>query len=296
MEKQKLEKLKKQHNFKDLLIKLDKQYDNQIAYDFLSSFISNIFNKDNQVKILLTYNKKHNFLICFYSLIPKQYFILSIDFNGVLINHTFFIHLFNLINYESYEIFSEKQLKNFLFYLYESKEINKIIIQNQYFNDTRLKKYNKSLFLNFLNILTYKQYTTNEDLLKDVNQFLSKTFKETYKINDYVYENNFYNMMKIKQDFFFNNLNQSLKLHKDYYFFNFEYNKLDDKQLYLNYGIYQDIFKFDSLFDLLSEKIKKENLNRYEEFKNYKKRFKDLDQQEILQFFNFNDLKILVED
>lgn len=296
MEKQKLEKLKKQQNFKDLLIKLDKQYDNQIAYDFLSSFISNIFNKDNQVKILLTHDKKHNFLMCFYSLIPKQYFILSIDFNGVLINHSFFIHLFNLINYESYEIFSEKQLKNFLFYLYESKEINKIIIQNQYFNDTTLKKYNKSLFLNFLNILTYKQYTTNEDLLKDVNQFLSKTFKETYKINDYVYENNFYNMMKIKQDFFFNNLNQSLKLQKDYYFFNFEYNKLDDKQLYLNYGIYQDIFKFDSLFDLLSEKIKKENLNRYEEFKNYKKRFKDLDQQEILQFFNFNDLKILVED
>lgn len=296
MEKQKLEKLKKQQNFKDLLIKLDKQYDNQIAYDFLSLFISNIFNKDNQVKILLTHGKKHNFLMCFYSLIPKQYFILSIDFNGVLINHTFFIHLFNLINYESYEIFSEKQLKNFLFYLYENKEINKIIIQNQYFNDTTLKKYNKSLFLNFLNILTYKQYTTNEDLLKDVNQFLSKTFKETYKINDYVYENNFYNMMKIKQDFFFNNLNQSLKLHKDYYFFNFEYNKLDDKQLYLNYGIYQDIFKFDSLFDLLSEKIKKENLNRYEEFKNYKKRFKDLDQQEILQFFNFNDLKILVED
>lgn len=296
MEKQKLEKLKKQQNFKDLLIKLDKQYDNQIAYDFLSLFISNIFNKDNQVKILLTHDKKHNFLMCFYSLIPKQYFILSIDFNGVLINHSFFIHLFNLINYESYEIFSEKQLKNFLFYLYENKEINKIIIQNQYFNDTTLKKYNKSLFLNFLNILTYKQYTTNEDLLKDVNQFLSKTFKETYKINDYVYENNFYNMMKIKQDFFFNHLNQSLKLHKDYYFFNFEYNKLDDKQLYLNYGIYQDIFKFDSLFDLLSEKIKKENLNRYEEFKNYKKRFKDLDQQEILQFFNFNDLKILVED
>lgn len=294
MEKQ---DLGRQRYFKDLLIKLDKQYDNKNNYEFLNLFVSFVFNENNEIVINTGHTKSNRILFFFSSLAPRQRFVINFEILGVLFNHSFFIQLFNLIEYENYEVFSEKQLKNFLFYLYENKEINKIIIQNQYFNNTRLKKHNKDLFLNFLNVMMYRQNITDGDLFSELNSLFISKNKEPYKINGYSFNNNFYNIMKCKGNVIFNFLNRGIKKkYKESNFFNFDYTRFNDKYIYLNYGVFQDIFDFSNLFNILTEKIKKENLNRYEDFKNYKKNFKDLDQQEALQFFNFDDLKILVED
>lgn len=280
--------LEKQYFFKEQLKKLDQYYDNKMAYEFFIYYIEYILNKENNIHLVTGFinNLKRYMLVLTY-VSQNQAFIINYDFVGILFNRSFFIHLLDLIDYKNYEIFGEKQLKNFLFYFYENKEINKILIQNQYFNNSKLKKHNIELFLNFSNILNYKDNTYS-----CLGHLEAKQKSETYNYN-------FNFLIKVNNKSFLDvpeKLIHRLRKNQNEKFFNFDHKKFNDIRMCVSCGILQNIFNFDNLYDYLTENIKKKDLNKYENLKDYKKKLRDLDQQEIIQFFNFDDLKILVEE
>lgn len=301
----------KQFFFNEELKKLNDEMNRRLTYSFFKYLMNFMFKEESKInlKVFLNVDKKSNILsgIVFSPIYinKNNNLYIFLNFYGFVFDKSLFIHLYDTVDYNNDLYITNKEIQNFLFFVYGNNQISKILIRNQYFNQSKLLNHKKDLFLNFLN-----HYKFKEEINIDLKIFnnAEKREDEISKLNIINYSNNIYNFIELKKcKGFIKHMNFVFKRRllienykddkfKDSEFFTFQFNSLDNYTTIVNYSILQDVFNFDNFSNYVMENIKKNNFKRYTEIKEFKDNLKGLQQQEIMQKFNFNDLKFLVED
>lgn len=301
----------KQNFFNEELKKLNEEMNKRLTYSFFKYLLSLMLRDESTIiiKTFLNVKNKTNVLssIVFspYYVNKSNNFYIFLNFYGFVFDKSLFIHLYDTVDYNNDLYITNKEIQNFLFFVYGNNQISKILIRNQYFKQSKLLNHKKELFLNFLN-----NYKFKEEININLKMFNNdeKQEDEIKNLNIINYSNNVYNFLELKKcKGFINQMNFIFKRRllaekykddkfKDSDFFTFQINSLDNYTTIVNYSILQDIIIFDNFSNYIMDNIKRNNIKRYEIIKEFKDYLKDFQHQEILQKFNFNDLKFLVED
>lgn len=296
----------KQKILNNELKKLNEEMNKRLTYSFFKYLMTFMLRDESKINIktFLNINNKANILS---NIIFSPYYInknnnlyIFLNIYGFIFDESLFVHLYDTVDYNNDIYITNKEIQNFLFFVFGNNIMSKILIRNQYFNQSKLLKCKKKLFLNSLNYYKFKEEININLKLFNNNEKQEDDVKNLNIIN---YSNNVYNFLELRKcKGFINQMNLIIKIkllaekYKDSEFFTFQFNNMDNYTTIINYSILQDIVNFDNFSTYVIENIKRNNIKRYEEIKEFKDNLKDLQQQEIMQKFNFNDLKFLVED
>lgn len=269
--------------FKEIIGDLDIELNKNRNYSVFQILLKKLFNRENNIPVytLDSDDEKINLAI---SVGDKLLFVCCY-FNGVIFYDTLFAHSPFIMNRNHREEIMNNQIKNYLFHMYDEKITNEILLKNQYFNDTKTKENDKSIFFNYLNHLL-KYHTID---IKSFNLIIKKLNIEYLENGTKLYDDYFIISDPMTLYLFY----QLLKPFKYDTIFNFQHEKYRDSNVILNYFILQNMIKFNTFNNTVIENIKT-NKNRYNELKELNNKLTQYNKHCILSHLTFNDIKILI--